>query len=260
MVISNFLENRILPLRGIRVGISGANGALGQALLKSFYNSGAHVVGITSSRTNTKVLDDRNHLIPVKWAIWKCGEEKKLASFLKEIDLLIINHGTNNYKQQYSQIVSTFMNVNAISSIRLLNLAINQTGWYREIWINTSEAEVQPAFSPLYEISKRLIGQLSSLYNCGFYFSQGIRIRKLVLGPFNSRLNPIGIMTPDFVAQQIIYQAKMGMGLIIVSPNPLTYVLMPIVEFTRWIYYTGLMRKVDFKSYDQSIFHSHQKL
>ena len=38
----------------------------------------------------------------------------------------------------------------------------NSFTYPREIWVNTSEAEIQPAFSPAYEISKRLIGQLVS--------------------------------------------------------------------------------------------------
>nr|YP_009530296.1 short chain dehydrogenase [Paulinella micropora]AXY62985.1 short chain dehydrogenase [Paulinella micropora] len=235
MISFNYLRNAKFPSEKIHVAISGANGALGQALLRHFYHAGACVIGLTTS-SNIKLLDSSNNVIPIKWIVWKCGEEQKLAPLLQEIDLLIINHGVNNYQKSCSDTVNTFININAISPLRLLNLGIKQLDYYQEIWINTSEAEIQPAFSPLYEISKRLIGQLTSFHRYSIYTSQGLRIRKLILGPFKSTLNPIGIMTPDFVAGQIIYQAQMGIGLIIVTPNPLTYILAPIVEFIRWLY------------------------
>ncbi|HGY5537409.1 MAG TPA: short-chain dehydrogenase, partial [Prochlorococcus sp.] len=63
-----------------------------------------------------------------------------------------------------------------------------------------------------------------------------LRIRKLVLGPFRSGLNPIGLMSADLVASQVIRQANLGLNLIIVTPNPLTYLLMPLTELGRMIY------------------------
>ena len=50
----------------------------------------------------------------------------------------------------------------------------------------------------------------------------GLILRKLVLGPFRSDLNPIGVMSADFVANQILRQADMGLPLIVVTPNPIT--------------------------------------
>ena len=69
-----------------------------------------------------------------------------------------------------------------------------------------------------------------------------MKLRKLVLGPFQSDLNPIGVMTAGFVAKKILWQARIGLNLIIVSPNPLTYVLMPISELGRWLYSSALNR------------------
>ena len=58
------------------------------------------------------------------------------------------------------------LEVNALSTWKLLciceQLARRGLG-PQDVWINTSEAEVQPAVSPGYEISKRLIGQLVSI-------------------------------------------------------------------------------------------------
>jgi hypothetical protein len=63
-------------------------------------------------------------------------------------------------------------------------------------------------------------------------------VRRLVLGPFRSELNPIGLMGADFVANQVLNQAQWGCNLIIVTPNPLTYVLMPLTTLGRWLYYS----------------------
>ena len=140
--------------------------------------------------------------------------------------------------------VTTALKVNALSSWALINRfeAIAESNplesGRRELWVNTSEAEIQPALSPGYELSKRLIGQLVSLR-----WSQrrtkdqaAPHLRKLVLGPFKSDLNPIGLMSADLVAQQVLIQASWGLSLIIVTPNPLTYLLMPLNELGRSLY------------------------
>jgi hypothetical protein len=43
-------------------------------------------------------------------------------------------------------------------------------------------------------------------------------------------------MSADWVAGQILRQADWNCGLIIVTPNPLTYVLMPLATVGRWLY------------------------
>ena len=111
----------------------------------------------------------------------------------------------------------------------------------RELWMNTSEAEIQPAVSPLYEISKRLQGQLLSLRSLDLAGPQ-LRIRRLVLGPFRSALNPIGVMSAEFVAREVLRQARWDWGLVIVTPNPLTYVLMPLASLSRWLYFSVMSR------------------
>ena len=68
-------------------------------------------------------------------------------------------------------------------------------------------------------------------------------IKKLILGPFKSKLNPQGIMSPEFVAKKIIQKAEKANYLIIVSPNPITYLLMPLIESIR-IFYSRFIKKV----------------
>ena len=57
-----------------------------------------------------------------------------------------------------------------------------------------------------------------------------------MLGPFRSELNPIGVMAAEFVVRQVLMQVGLGLRLVIVTPNPLTYVLMPLTELGRWLY------------------------
>ncbi|MFM7266819.1 MAG: short-chain dehydrogenase, partial [Cyanobium sp.] len=134
------------------------------------------------------------------------------------------------------------LEVNALSSWRLLELfaalaqADPEGAPQRELWMNTSEAEIQPAVSPLYELSKRLQGQLLSLRSLDLAGPQ-LRLRRLVLGPFRSELNPIGVMSADFVAGEVLRQVSWNCGLVIVTPNPLTYLLMPLTGLSRWLYY-----------------------
>ncbi len=225
-----------------RIGITGANGSLGRSFIKNFRSKGAYVIGITHQPIPFQ-KDSENS--PNKWVQWKCGEEGKLSEVLSNIDILILNHGINPGKNINSKAINDAIEINFSSTWRLIE-QFERTAYQnkevlikKEVWINTSEAEVQPAFSPGYEISKRLIGQLVSLKWCsrGKSSYSYLKIRKLILGPFKSKLNPIGIMSSDFVASQIINQSYLNLNLIIVTPNPLTYLLIPINELIRSTYF-----------------------
>ncbi|MGB1415985.1 MAG: SDR family oxidoreductase [Synechococcus sp.] len=227
------------PWRNQRIGITGARGALGQALTAHFRSKGAHVTGLTHSPPPAPEPDAGPH----QWLQWTSGQEEALLEDLRHLDLLVLNHGINPQGLQSPDALTHSIEINALSSWRLIQLferctADDPDARPREIWVNTSEAEIQPAISPAYEISKRLIGQLVSIHGAirPREERERLRLRKLVLGPFRSDLNPIGVMTAGFVAQQILWQAGLGLRLIIVSPNPLTYVLMPVTELGRRLY------------------------
>ena len=228
----------------LRVGITGASGSLGNALSKELRNKGAYVIGLTH-KDNTKIMLSED--TPQEWLTWNCGKEFLLDELLSTIDILILNHGINPKGSQGNKDLNNVLEINAYSTWRLIErferITLenkNKKSTHNEIWINTSEAEIQPALSPGYELSKRLIGQLVSIKwnNISKKRSKSnFKIRKLILGPFLSKLNPIGIMNAEKVASQIIFQSELNLPLIIVSPNPLTYILMPIVEFTRFLYF-----------------------
>ncbi len=222
----------------IVIGITGAGGALGKSLIKKFKSEGYKIIGFSRSKLFNSLEESR----PDEWVQWECGKEYLLENELKKIDILILNHGVyqsgiNNFNYQNS------IEINALSKLKLLNIfeeiAFNsKDDKKKEIWINTSEAEILPAINPSYEISKLLIGQIVTFKKNFLTKNQKEKftIRKIILGPFKSKLNPIGIMTPDLVASLIFLLTRTNFYLVIISPNPLSYIVFAIKEFYFFIY------------------------
>ncbi len=220
------------------IGITGASGALGTELTKIFRKKGYIVIGFTHSKNNSEINNDS----PNQWIEWQCGKEFLLKEHLKKIDVLILNHGIYDLGKKNSNYENS-IEINALSKFKFLNLfeeiAIkNNSPTAKEIWINTSEAEILPALNPSYEISKSLIGQLVSFKKnlLDKQVKKKLKIKKIILGPFKSELNPIGIMSPKFVSNNIYKFANLNIFLIIVSPNPLSYILFPIKELYFFLY------------------------
>ena len=238
--------NKNLPdnsrFKDLRIAITGANGSLGKSLIEVLKKKGAYVVGLTHKRENDS---DSSETTPNEWILWSCGKEELLSSRLSNIDILILNHGFNPKQMIDSKDINRAIEINSLSHWRFIeifeNLALsNNLNNYipKEVWINTSEAEIQIAFSPVYEITKRLIGELVSLKKSNLLMEKrnSFIIKKLILGPFKSNLNPQGIMNPEYVARKILQKAENDSYLIIVTPNPITYLLMPTVESIRILY------------------------
>ena len=220
------------------VGITGASGALGKELTKLFRQKGYKVIGFTHSKNDSEV----NLESPNVWVSWECGKESTLKKHLKKIDILILNHGIYNLSRENTNYENS-IEINALSKFKFLNLFedISRTSESlikKEIWINTSEAEIFPALNPSYEISKSLIGKLVSFKRnlLNEDTKKKLIIKKIILGPFKSELNPIGIMSPKFVSKKIYDLANSKSYLIIISPNPLTYLLFPLKEFFNFLY------------------------
>ena len=220
------------------VGITGASGALGKELTKLFRKKGFRVIGFTHGKTEPEI----NLESPNEWIRWECGKELSLKNQLENIDILILNHGIYDLSRENSNYENS-IEINALSKFKFLNLfediALSDNSLIKkEIWINTSEAEILPALNPSYEISKSLIGQLVSFKKnlLNKNIQEKFIIRKIILGPFKSKLNPIGIMSPKFVSKKIYDLANSKRYLIIISPNPLTYVLFPLKEFYNYLY------------------------
>lgn len=234
------------------VAITGGNGTLGRELLLCWHRRGARLIALTTCEDDLALLDGEGDAVPLRQICWRAGAEHRLEGVLEEVDVLVINHGLNVHGARDAVAVEQSLLVNALSGWRLLELFASVVAKRcaaggdqgqrppAEVWINTSEAEVQPALSPLYEISKRLLGELMSLR--ALDLSRVLRIRRLVLGPFRSSLNPIGLMDAGWVARQIVNQASWGWDLIIVTINPLTYITMPLAALARRAYFSLFSR------------------
>ena len=226
-----------LSLKGKTIAVTGASGTLGLALLKELQLNGAKVVALTS-RTQPVRLEIDHQYLPIKTLTWQVGQENELIDELSKIDILIINHGINVHGRRDREAISQSYEVNTFSGLRLMEtffetIKTNKDKVCKEVWINTSEAEVNPAISPLYELSKRSWGDLITLRR----LDAPCVVRKLILGPFKSNLNPIGIMSADWVAKQIIKAAKSDIRNIIVTINPITFIAFPIKEFSQTLYF-----------------------
>ncbi|MGD1850035.1 MAG: bifunctional sterol desaturase/short chain dehydrogenase [Cyanophyceae cyanobacterium] len=220
-----------LSLQGKTVAVTGASGTLGRALLKALKVAGARPIALTTSANV-----DFGPRIPVHQ--WQPGQEHELQSKLANVDILIINHGINEAGERSPEAIAKAYEVNTMSAWRLMEtfldtVTLSKHRALKEVWVNTSEAEVQPAFSPLYEMSKRAIGDIITLRR----LDAPCVIRKLVLGPFKSNLNPVGVMDANFVARGIVELAKRDFRDIIVTINPLTYVTFPLKEVSKSLYF-----------------------
>ena len=220
-----------LSFKNKTIAITGASGALGTALLAELSQKGAKLIALTTNP---------DHSFPdgVEVVCWQLEREAQLSQLLQRVDILILNHGVNVHQDRSAEAIALSYAVNTWSVWRWLELFLHTVSEskhraLKEVWINTSEAEVSPAFSPLYELSKRAIGDLITLRR----LDAPCVVRKLILGPFRSKLNPIGIMSPRFVAWAITALAQRDCRNIIVTINPLTYVLFPISELMRSLYF-----------------------
>lgn len=234
-----------LSLKGKTIAITGASGTLGKALLQQLHLAGAKVIAL-SSQTKPVRINIGNELLDIKTITWEIGREAELALLFEKVDILILNHGVNVYGDRSSEAIAKSFQINTFSQLKLMEVFCQTVRSDRdvalkEVWVNTSEAEVSPAFSPLYELSKRAIGDLVTMRR----LDAPCVVRKLILGPFKSELNPVGIMSGDWVAKQIVALAKRDARNIIVTVNPLTYLLFPIKELSKSWYFRLFSRPSD---------------
>ena len=233
-----------VSLKGKTIAVTGASGTLGKALLQHLQQRGAKLIALTSQEQEVSLIV-KGESVLVKTITWQVGKESDLAAQLEKVDILILNHGINVHGERSEEAIAKSYEINTFSSWRLLELFLttvrtNEDIACKEVWVNTSEAEVIPAFSPLYELSKRSLGDLVTLRR----LDAPCVVRKLILGPFKSNLNPIGVMSADWVAKQIVELAVRDVRNIIVTINPLTFVAFPIKEFWVGMYFKLFSRQV----------------
>ncbi|HEY9612081.1 bifunctional sterol desaturase/short chain dehydrogenase [Allocoleopsis sp.] len=239
------LMGTALSLKGKTIAVTGASGTLGQALLATLQERGAKVIALTS-REQSVTVSVKGESVPIKTISWQVGKESDLAAILETVDILILNHGINVHGERTKDAIALSYEVNTFSSWRLMELFFstvrtNKEMATKEVWVNTSEAEANPAFSPLYELTKRALGDLVTLRR----LDAPCVVRKLILGPFKSNLNPIGVMSGEWVAKQIVNLAVRDVRNIIVTINPLTFVTFPLKELFVGLYFKLFSRRAD---------------
>lgn len=231
-----------LSLKGKSIAITGASGTMGKALVSELGKREAQIIALTTS-PDASFDTEINGNQKIEVLTWQLGNESALRDRLQTVDILILNHGINVLGARDSEAIYKSYEVNTFSVFRWIDLfleSINESKHIaaKEVWVNTSEAEVNPAFSPLYELSKRAIGDLVTLRR----LDAPCPIRKLILGPFKSNLNPYGVMSASFVAWAIATLAELGFRDIIVTINPITFIAYPIKEFWRSLYFRMFSR------------------
>lgn len=229
--ITDKLMGTALSLKDKTVAVTGASGTMGQALLQELAKHQAKLLALTTSTQGTFEPE-------VSVIQWTPGQESELQDTLKNVDILIINHGLNVHGERTPAAIEKSLEANALSAWRLMEVFFTTVGTpaeqaTKEVWVNTSEAETNPALSPLYEISKRLIGDLITLRRP----EAPCVVRKVILGPFKSNLNPVGVMSADWVAWAVVALAKRNVRNIIVTINPLTYLTFPLKELSQSLYF-----------------------
>lgn len=220
-----------MSLQGKVIAVTGAAGTMGRALIDELARQGAKPIAIT---TSLNAQFDR----AVEVLFWRPGAEMDLRDRFQKIDILVINHGVNLRGDRRPAAIEKSLQVNALSAWSLAEVFLSTVATAtdpasKEIWVNTSEAEVSPAFSPLYEVSKRLLGDLITLRR----LDAPCVIRKIILGPFKSNLNPIGVMSANWVAWAVVSLAQYNVRNIIVTINPLTYLTFPLKEIAQSLYF-----------------------
>ncbi len=224
-----------LSLKGKTIAVTGASGSLGRSLLFHLHTKGAKVIALTSSE-QTVTLNVNGENLPVKTISWQMGKESELAKELEQVDILIINHGINVHGEATGEAIAQSFQVNTFPSWRLLELFLttvrtNEDIATKEVWLNTSQAEVSPAFSPVSDLVtlRRLDAP------CVF--------RKLILEPFKSPLNPKEVMSADSVAKQIINLAQRDVRNIVVSFNLRVYLTHSLKDFFVSNYFHNYIKK-----------------
>ncbi|MEM8610668.1 MAG: bifunctional sterol desaturase/short chain dehydrogenase [Cyanobacteria bacterium P01_H01_bin.105] len=226
------LSGTALSLKGKKVAVTGASGTLGQELLKQLTLAGAYVVALTSSSMKTMYIEVNGQHQAVDTVSWSVGQENALVDLLKSVDVLVLNHGVN-IRQCTATAAQQMLEVNILSTYRLLEhfLATVQTPFdavRKEAWVVTSDAEVVSAKSPLYEMSKQMLGKLVT----SMRIDAPCILRKIVVGDFQSAMSPQGRLSAAWVAKQIVKAAQCDIRNIVVSPwRPWVYVLYPIHEW-----------------------------
>ena len=149
----------VLTFKDKSIAITGASGTMGRALVSELSKRGAKIIALTtSSDVSFQIAGSDKNSQEIEVLTWQLGKEVELRDRLQTVDILILNHGVNVLGARDSKSIYKSYEVNTFSVLRWIDLfletipeskqtTIKETTT-KEIWVNTSEAEVNPALSP----------------------------------------------------------------------------------------------------------------
>jgi NAD(P)-dependent dehydrogenase (short-subunit alcohol dehydrogenase family) len=106
----------------LTVAVTGASGALGQALLRRWHGRGAQLIALCHGRAPLQLAGPDGQPISLRQVHWQVGEEAALEPLLEQVDVLVINHGINVHGDCSAEATGRSLEVNALSAWRLLEL------------------------------------------------------------------------------------------------------------------------------------------
>jgi hypothetical protein len=221
-----------VSLQGKTVAVMGAEGALEQALIKHLIEVDARVIALTSFQTGPITIEVADKLLALETISWQVECEQDLSKVLEQADVLVLNHGVNVYDQRTEQVVMKSFEVNTWPCYYLLELflstvRISEDIAKKEAWVVCFEAEIAPAQSPLYELSKRSLDELVTLRR----LDAPCIIRKILIDGFRSKRSVTKYLSANWVAKQIINAVKRDIRNVIISYYPWSYIVHPVREF-----------------------------
>ncbi|MFN6066222.1 MAG: SDR family NAD(P)-dependent oxidoreductase, partial [Pseudanabaena sp.] len=135
---------KVLSFKGKRIAITGASGTMGRALVAELSKREAQIIALTTLPDASFEVSDHSTIEVIPWRL---GHEAELRDRLQKVDILILNHGVNVLGARDSASVYKSYEVNTFSVFRWIDLFLetipnSENANAKEIWVNTSEAEV----------------------------------------------------------------------------------------------------------------------
>ena len=215
--------------------ITGADGVFGRALIAYLVARKIKTIALTTRHNSslTKEYDSKY----IKVVVWKVGNYAAVKDALSEAHILICNHGIKPERFD-SQSMGRAFEINVESHMVLAEIFFETIKTSldvatKELWINTSCAEVIPVKSNTYELTKKQLGFAFSLIR----LEAPCIVRKLILEGFRSPLSPNVTIEAADIVPKLMNNARRDRRNIVISRNPLVHLLVIVKEtLIYWLY------------------------
>lgn len=216
-----------IHLRGKKILLTGASGALGAPLKLLLEKEGAMVTPIKFGKD------------------WNYKDYSKLESIFQNQDILILSHGS---KFENAQEANSDSFVIMIELFRKLNM---QNEFPLEVWAVGSEIELHPAFGnkklQVYLKSKRSFAK----HAWGYYWDKSFIYRHICPSSFKSQMGP-GLISGTTAAKIMLFFIKRGFTYVPITYtgfaflNYFKFYFHKIAQFKKYIYSYGKIGVIAF--------------